>query len=69
MLPKFRERVVVFECAQQHTICYECFLQLCKTALAERHFVEHRNYGYTIRCPSKFLLCFQILACADCMLP
>ena len=46
-----RETVVVFDCENQHVQCKDCFVQQCETALNSRDFEEHRQYGYTIKCP------------------
>ena len=48
-----RDTVIVFDCPDKHTLCLDCFLQYCEVELQNRQFEEHREVGYTVRCPAK----------------
>jgi len=43
--------VVVFECAERHVICVECFGDYGRSRLSERQFVLDPELGYTLACP------------------
>jgi parkin len=43
--------VVVFDCPDLHVVCYNCFLEYCKTALENRTFVKDREGWHTLPCP------------------
>ena len=45
--------MVVFDCPDKHTLCLDCFMQYCEVELQNRQFEEHREVGYTVRCPAK----------------
>lgn len=42
--------VLVFQCAQRHVICVDCFRGYCQTRLNERQFVHHPVIGYSLPC-------------------
>ena len=43
--------VVVFECADRHVICVDCFADYAISRLSERQFILDREHGYTLPCP------------------
>ncbi|XP_023336110.1 E3 ubiquitin-protein ligase parkin [Eurytemora carolleeae] len=43
--------VLVFECADGHVICVECFGDYCRSRLGERQFYLDPELGYTLPCP------------------
>ncbi|XP_056148045.1 E3 ubiquitin-protein ligase parkin isoform X2 [Lampris incognitus] len=42
--------VLVFQCAERHVICLECFHRYCETRLNERQFIHHPVIGYSLPC-------------------
>ncbi|XP_034040789.1 E3 ubiquitin-protein ligase parkin isoform X2 [Thalassophryne amazonica] len=42
--------ILVFQCAERHVICLDCFRQYCQTRLNERQFVHHPIIGYSLPC-------------------
>ncbi|XP_071371032.1 E3 ubiquitin-protein ligase parkin, partial [Centroberyx affinis] len=42
--------VLVFQCAERHVICLDCFHRYCLTRLNERQFVHHPVIGYSLPC-------------------
>ncbi|KAG7255257.1 hypothetical protein CRUP_013260, partial [Coryphaenoides rupestris] len=42
--------VLVFECADRHVICLDCFRGYCLTRLNDRQFVHHPLIGYSLPC-------------------
>ena len=44
----------------RHTICCECFHEYSLTQLNDTQFVQLDNIGYTLPCPSKYILVFKI---------
>eukprot|EP00058_Branchiostoma_floridae_P010859 XP_002596347.1 hypothetical protein BRAFLDRAFT_58355 [Branchiostoma floridae] len=46
-----RTPVMVFECADGHVMCLDCFARYCVTKLNDRQFVQHASLGYTLPCP------------------
>ena len=44
--------MVVFDCIVGHSICVGCFVEYAESALNNRGFVKHDQYGFTIKCPS-----------------
>jgi parkin len=48
-----KDTVVVFDCPDKHTLCLDCFMEYCDVQLTDRQFEEHRDAGYTLRCPAK----------------
>ena len=49
----FRERVLVFNCEDGHSLCVECFIDYCRHQLSNRQFIQDPGgKGYTIRCPN-----------------
>ncbi|XP_071529751.1 E3 ubiquitin-protein ligase parkin isoform X2 [Panulirus ornatus] len=51
--------VVVFECADAHVMCLDCFVTFCVSRLNERQFVQDAHLGYTLSCP---------IGCADSLI-
>ncbi|XP_065895365.1 E3 ubiquitin-protein ligase parkin-like [Dysidea avara] len=47
-----RDIVVVFDCIVGHSICVGCFVEYAESALNNRGFVKHDQYGFTIKCPN-----------------
>ena len=43
--------VAVFDCAEQHVCCLDCFIAFCLSRLNERQFILDANLGYTLGCP------------------
>lgn len=43
--------VVVFECADAHVMCLDCFVTFCLSRLNERQFINDLELGYTLSCP------------------
>jgi len=43
--------VLVFECADRHVICVECFGDYGRSRLGERQFLVDPEFGYTLPCP------------------
>nr|XP_027213284.1 E3 ubiquitin-protein ligase parkin-like [Penaeus vannamei] len=43
--------VVVFECADAHVMCLDCFVTYCVSRLNERQFIQDERLGYTLSCP------------------
>jgi parkin len=50
-----KDVMVVFNCDNRdgHSLCLECFVSYATLELNERRFIEHRECGYTIQCPSR----------------
>ncbi|KAI8518151.1 regulation of intralumenal vesicle formation [Branchiostoma belcheri] len=46
-----RTPVMVFECADSHVMCLDCFARYCVTKLNDRQFIQHPTLGYTLPCP------------------
>ena len=44
--------VVVFDCADRHLVCVDCFADYCRSRLNERSFVLDADLGYTLGCPA-----------------
>ncbi|XP_065164408.1 E3 ubiquitin-protein ligase parkin isoform X2 [Atheta coriaria] len=44
--------VFVFQCAERHVTCLDCFRQYCRTRLMDRQFWQHPEFGYTLGCPA-----------------
>ncbi|KAI7805176.1 putative E3 ubiquitin-protein ligase parkin, partial [Triplophysa rosa] len=42
--------VLVFQCAERHVICLECFHLYCVTRLNERQFIHEPLVGYSLPC-------------------
>ncbi|KAL1263368.1 hypothetical protein QQF64_006107, partial [Cirrhinus molitorella] len=42
--------VLVFQCAERHVICLECFHMYCVTRLNERQFIQEPLVGYSLPC-------------------
>lgn len=42
--------VLVFECADRHVICLDCFRAYCLTRLNDRQFIHHPLIGYSLPC-------------------
>ncbi|XP_056465998.1 E3 ubiquitin-protein ligase parkin isoform X3 [Gadus chalcogrammus] len=42
--------VLVFQCADRHVICLECFRGYCLTRLNDRQFIHHPLIGYSLPC-------------------
>uniref|UniRef100_A0A671K2E8 E3 ubiquitin-protein ligase parkin n=1 Tax=Sinocyclocheilus anshuiensis TaxID=1608454 RepID=A0A671K2E8_9TELE len=42
--------VLVFQCAERHVICLECFHLYCVTRLNERQFTQEPLVGYSLPC-------------------
>lgn len=42
--------VLVFQCAERHVICLDCFRRYSQTRLNERQFVSHPVIGYSLPC-------------------
>nr|XP_055026846.1 E3 ubiquitin-protein ligase parkin [Misgurnus anguillicaudatus] len=42
--------VLVFQCAERHVICLECFYLYCVTRLNERQFIHEPLVGYSLPC-------------------
>lgn len=58
-----RSPVLVFQCAERHVICLECFHLYCVTRLNERQFVHEPLVGYSLPCAGKHTFrCEWILA-------
>jgi len=49
----YSDLVVVFSCPDKHCMCVDCFKEYIKVQLTSRQFEEHRNIGYTVKCPAK----------------
>ncbi|XP_066982416.1 E3 ubiquitin-protein ligase parkin [Macrobrachium rosenbergii] len=43
--------VVVFECAESHVMCLDCFVTFSVSRLNERQFLHDHVIGYTLSCP------------------
>lgn len=43
--------VIVFECADAHVMCLDCFVTYCVSRLNERQFIGNLEIGYTLSCP------------------
>ncbi|TRY54229.1 hypothetical protein DNTS_011429, partial [Danionella cerebrum] len=43
--------VLVFQCAERHVICLECFHLYCESRLSERQFIQEPLLGYSLPCP------------------
>uniref|UniRef100_A0A8C1LUJ8 RING/Ubox-like zinc-binding domain-containing protein n=1 Tax=Cyprinus carpio TaxID=7962 RepID=A0A8C1LUJ8_CYPCA len=50
-----RTPVLVFQCAERHVICLECFHMYCVTRLNERQFIQEPLVGYSLPCAGKHL--------------
>ncbi|KAA0717663.1 E3 ubiquitin-protein ligase parkin [Triplophysa tibetana] len=46
--------VLVFQCAERHVICLECFHLYCVTRLNERQFIHEPPVGYSLPCAAVF---------------
>lgn len=46
------DTVFVYECAQGHVTCLDCFRQYCTVRLRDRQFWQHPELGYTLGCPA-----------------
>lgn len=58
-----RSPVLVFQCAERHVICLECFHLYCVTRLNERQFIHDPLVGYSLPCAGKHTFrCEWILA-------
>lgn len=44
--------VLVFPCEAGHVTCLDCFRQYCSSRLADRQFMPHPEFGYTLPCPT-----------------
>lgn len=62
-----RTPVLVFQCAERHVICLECFHMYCVTRLNERQFIQEPLVGYSLPCAGKHTLsvhqCEWLLVC------
>lgn len=45
--------MLVFQCAERHVICLECFHLYCVTRLNERQFIQEPLVGYSLPCAGK----------------
>lgn len=50
-----RTPVLVFQCAERHVICLECFHLYCVTRLNERQFIQEPLVGYSLPCAGKHI--------------
>ncbi|EDV24957.1 uncharacterized protein TRIADDRAFT_26044, partial [Trichoplax adhaerens] len=46
-----RSEMLVFSCESGHTLCLNCFRELCLTKMNDRQFDFVEGIGYTIPCP------------------
>uniref|UniRef100_A0A667X6U9 E3 ubiquitin-protein ligase parkin n=1 Tax=Myripristis murdjan TaxID=586833 RepID=A0A667X6U9_9TELE len=54
--------VVVFQCAERHVICLDCFHRYCQTRLSERQFVHDPVIGYSLPCAGR-CVCVCVCVC------
>lgn len=63
-----RTPVLVFQCAERHVICLDCFHLYCVTRLNERQFIQEPLVGYSLPCAGKHTLSVHghewLLVCA-----
>ncbi len=45
------DTVVVFDCADRHVVCLDCFATYCRSRLNDRSFQLDTDLGYTLGCP------------------
>lgn len=45
--------MLVFQCAERHVICLDCFHLYCVTRLNERQFIQEPPVGYSLPCAGK----------------